>query len=165
MAGILPFWQAYFLITFLVLANIILYGWLFLGLATALGMLWCRHQLRAKLALPSFTCQTLFMDAMYSLICPCCAIAQEARAVIKATQEGLVVNIADGATHSTEVWKLPLAAPAEGLRMPPGDELTRARQYKAPMPEAEGREAFLGDMPAYVQPPYHIFGAMSEVEY
>mmetsp|Transcript_24373 Transcript_24373/g.44729 ORF Transcript_24373/g.44729 Transcript_24373/m.44729 type:complete len:315 (-) Transcript_24373:121-1065(-) len=167
MAGIMPFWHAYFFITFLVLANILLHSWLFFGPATAIGLLWCRHQLRAKLALPSFTIQTLLTDAMYSLFCPCCAIAQEARAVIKATEEGLVVNVVDAGTQHADVWKLPLHAPAdvEGVRMARGDYLSRAHQYQVPMPELEGQQAFLSGTPAYVQPPYRIFAATSEAEY
>jgi len=58
------------------------------GFVTCFMILYYRHKLRTKLGLPSWTCRSCCTDFFYVFCCSWCAIAQEARVVRYAYQQG-----------------------------------------------------------------------------
>eukprot|EP00928_Gymnodinium_smaydae_P034460 TRINITY_DN24409_c1_g4_i1.p1 TRINITY_DN24409_c1_g4~~TRINITY_DN24409_c1_g4_i1.p1 ORF type:complete len:295 (+),score=18.38 TRINITY_DN24409_c1_g4_i1:667-1551(+) len=64
------------------------YGCFVFGCFTTILMVYYRQQLRDKFALPSHTAEIYAEDFCYLFWCPCCGIAQEARAVNEAHQIG-----------------------------------------------------------------------------
>lgn len=72
----------------------------YFGPITCLVILLYRHKLRAKLGLPSFTAGTCCTDFFYVFCCSWCAIAQEARVVRYAYQQGTL-----SLTTGKRYWK------------------------------------------------------------
>lgn len=70
------------------LLNGLVYTNSFIGPVTCLLLLYYRQKLRGKLALHSCTAYTCCVDFLYVLLCPWCAIAQEARVVQNAYKVG-----------------------------------------------------------------------------
>lgn len=79
-SGVHTFWFAFVIWSLFALVNCFMYCLPFFGIATCLIMLVLRQRLRAKLELPSWGFCTLFCDCCFICWCPCCAVAQEARA-------------------------------------------------------------------------------------
>lgn len=77
------------------LANGLTGTFCYFGIVTCFMMLYYRHKLRAKLGLPSWTCRSCFTDFFFVFCCSWCAIAQEARVVRYAYQQG-TLSLATG---------------------------------------------------------------------
>jgi len=86
--GLRPFWPAFVVFVLLTLLNCLSRAWLVFGPFTAMGMVYSRHYVRKRLGLPFCTCSTIWLDCCYSMLCPFCAIAQEARAVSQGCATG-----------------------------------------------------------------------------
>lgn len=80
----LGFWFSFVLWEIAAAANCFTYGLPFFGLFTCVLMLILRQNVRAKLRLPRWGPCTLFYDCCFVCWCPCCAVAQEARAMNEA---------------------------------------------------------------------------------
>lgn len=87
-AGLHAFWTAFALFALFGLLNDFTYGGFFFGIFTCALMTYCRQQLREKFGLPHFDVATVVIDCCYICWCPCCAVAQEARAVKEAYLAG-----------------------------------------------------------------------------
>jgi len=78
---------------FCALLNGLTYGaWIIYGFFTCILILYYRHKLRAKLDISNWTCGSCCLDFLYVFCCTCCAIAQEARVVQYAYQQGMMKN-------------------------------------------------------------------------
>mmetsp|Transcript_56000 Transcript_56000/g.133431 ORF Transcript_56000/g.133431 Transcript_56000/m.133431 type:complete len:299 (+) Transcript_56000:73-969(+) len=89
--GLLGFWTAYSIFALLMLLNLLGHMSAFIGIFTTLLILYFRVGIRQRLAAPS-TVLVCCKDFFFILMCPCCAIAQEARAVRRARLDGLLVG-------------------------------------------------------------------------
>lgn len=67
----------------------------YIGIVTCCLILYYRHRLRVKLGVPAFTLRTCFVDFFFVFCCSFCAIAQEARVVRYAYQQG-TLSLATG---------------------------------------------------------------------
>jgi len=67
------------LFVILALVNEIVFSVMFLGLATTILMLYGRQEIRKKIHVQNSDVETCFLDFCFVLLCPWCAIAQEAR--------------------------------------------------------------------------------------
>lgn len=78
-ARFLPFWPAVLIFEILLLLG----GASACGSALALLVLciWCRQRIRSRYRMESGTCSTLCVDTCAWMLCPCCALVQEARQV------------------------------------------------------------------------------------
>jgi len=79
MMGVGGFWTVLLLFSVLVLLNTVTGGLYILGVCTACLMFYCRFFIRTKLDM-EITWFTCLSDCLWVLCCPCCSIAQEARA-------------------------------------------------------------------------------------
>mmetsp|Transcript_21954 Transcript_21954/g.50136 ORF Transcript_21954/g.50136 Transcript_21954/m.50136 type:complete len:154 (-) Transcript_21954:27-488(-) len=91
--GLRPFWPAFAAFLLLTLLNCLMRCWLVFGPLTALGMVYSRHYIRKRLGMTFCTCSTVWLDCCFLMICPLCAIAQEARAVSQACATGALAGI------------------------------------------------------------------------
>mmetsp|Transcript_74978 Transcript_74978/g.139910 ORF Transcript_74978/g.139910 Transcript_74978/m.139910 type:complete len:289 (+) Transcript_74978:88-954(+) len=91
--GLRPFWPAFAAFVLLTLLNCLMRCWLIFGPLTALGMVYSRHYIRKSLGMTYCTCSTVWLDCCFSMLCPVCAIAQEARAVSQACATGALAGI------------------------------------------------------------------------
>merc|ERR1712032_1774965 len=87
-AGLMNYWGAFMLLSVLLLLNTLTYGRAYWGLFVWIPLLAYRQQLRKKLEMPFCDLRTIVLDCLYSFFCPCCLIAQEARAVKSAHLSG-----------------------------------------------------------------------------
>jgi len=87
LAGFLSFWAAFAAFQAATLTNIFINGAM-LGVIPAFLMLYFRQQLRGKLTGTSWTVGSCCVDFCYVCLCPCCAIAQEARIVKEGIENG-----------------------------------------------------------------------------
>lgn len=90
MAKLTGFWKAFLLLGVLGFLNCILrfggfYAW---GVFTACALLYYRQGLRRQLGLSTWAYPTVFLDCAFVLLCPFCAVAQEARVVREAQETG-----------------------------------------------------------------------------
>jgi Cys-rich protein (TIGR01571 family) len=87
LAKLLTFWVAFALFFGVEFVSSVIFG-SSIGLLYACLMLYFRHQLRDKIGVESWTFLSLFRDFCFLCWCPCCAIAQEARIVRDAIENG-----------------------------------------------------------------------------
>jgi len=86
--GSKAFWSYFSLFVLCALFNGVVHGTLLFGLFTTLLMVAGRQQIRARFKMQHNTCWTTFVDCAFACCCPCCLIAQEARAANAAYRTG-----------------------------------------------------------------------------
>lgn len=95
---------------FCALLNGLTYGaWIIYGFFTCILILYYRQKLRARLDIANWTCGSCCLDFFYVFCCTCCAIAQEARVVQYAYQQGVMKSPDD---PTANIMTRGLAAPA-----------------------------------------------------
>lgn len=88
MAGFLKISSGLSLVFFCALLNGFAYTTALVGPFTFFLCLYYRQELREQYALNSWSCSSCFADCLYLLLCPWCALAQEARVVTHSLQQG-----------------------------------------------------------------------------
>lgn len=83
-AGIGRFWVGFTVFSFLAILNLLHRGDVWWGIFTSGALVYVRQQIRAKLHLRHYAFDICCFDWCFVFWCPCCAIAQDARAVKKA---------------------------------------------------------------------------------
>jgi len=94
-AGPQAFWIYFCFFMASALLNVVTYNTLFFGLFTTVLLVWGRQQIRERFQMQYCTCWTVCIDCLYACWCPCCLIAQEARAVNAAYSTGVLIASAD----------------------------------------------------------------------
>jgi len=94
-AGPQAFWVYFCFFMVSALLNVVIHGTLFFGFSTTVLLVWGRQQIRERFQMQYCTCWTVCIDCLYACWCPCCLIAQEARAVNAAYSTGLLITSAD----------------------------------------------------------------------
>jgi len=92
MANIMTYNMAFEVFIIFSLLNVITGTYILNGLFTTTIMMYGRHEIRRVLGLPRGDCEASLFDCCFVLLCPCCAIAQEARVIRDAVKASLQVT-------------------------------------------------------------------------